>query len=141
MKRVKVQTFQKYPTIQVEEGELRHLSTDTVLRYNGHRFGLVLTPAGAVLNHGPCKPRELLTEAVAGTYGLAVCIDNYGGTGRESRVLSERGMEHAVEDGDEVEFDTGDVFTIGPLTQGSRVRREYLALAYTGQVACPKAGR
>lgn len=114
VKKVFAQTHERYERLDVEEGVLAHRSTETVLRYRGKRYGLVLTEAGFVTNRGPGLPRKLLEEPEAAAYGLAVCLDNHGGTGRESRELTAAGLEHEVEDGDLVAFDTGAVFEVEP---------------------------
>lgn len=146
---IKVPTYQPYKDIGVEGGLLRSYRSDTVIRYNGKRFGIGIIPTGSagtvvLANRGPGRAREVVDQPEAYTYGLSVCIDNFGGTGRESAEKTAAGTEFELEDGDRVTFEIPEglvTFTVGPLIEGSRVRRDYLALTLSPTMALDRVAR
>lgn len=93
-----------------------HKVSETVLvMKTKHNAGRSTRLKVSFIAPGGCGRREtggpILPGPYAATFPLGVVIDNYGGTGAESRSLRERGLEFDVEAGDTVIID-GETYTI-----------------------------
>jgi hypothetical protein len=137
MKHVDV-TTSKRDAGEWPEGPYVSRSSGHVLAYNSKRFGIGYSEAFTWKNNGSEMPasRTFIREPHGWSYGLPVVLaaDVRMGSGAQSERMRKTGMESVVEDGDLVIFDGDQMFKVGPLTEGKRVRREYLALTYVGTV-------
>lgn len=140
---VNVTSVNKYgPTVLPEGvpnagGVMSSRSSEHVIVYGGKRFGVGYSEADTWVNRGEGMGRKFITEPEGYSFGLSVCIDNYGGTGAEAARNRAAGTEHDVEDGDLIVFDTGVTFEVRPLANFGRLTREYLALVPVGTCSCP----
>jgi hypothetical protein len=91
----------------------------------GSRFGLGFVPEGKAAR------REQGGADVPGpwasAFGLAVCIDNFGGSGAEAASREAAGLEHTVSIGDVIEVE-GVAFLVDFYRRGSYVDRHNVEL-------------
>jgi hypothetical protein len=118
-------------------GVMASHKSDHVLVMDGHRYGFGYSDADTWVNRGPGMGRKFITEPEGYVYGLAVCIDNYGGTGAEAARNRAAGTETDVDYGDYVVTDGDLVFKIVEhYSHGHVIDRHYpFALEYVGHLA------